>query len=272
MKNIEMKNILRLCSFSLFINRKTILGWSIAILGIMTLYMGLFSSIKDIALIKMEAMPKELLQFVGMENMSDMSNYISYYGTIYGIIIVAVSIFSATFSAGLISKEEKSKSIEFLNSLAVSRTEIYISKYLTSTIAVGVVLSCAIISAIICGIIGGGESFILFDIISTAKITGFTALLFGAVGFKVAGINAKLGSGGIACAIVLISYMLGYLGQLLGDKAEFLLYLSPFITLSTDKILELSNDTLIALIVYIIVYIASLVAGCVGYNKRDLKI
>ncbi len=272
MKNIAFANILKLCRFNLLTTRKTIMGWSVAIFGIMTLYMALFSSIQELALAKFEVMPQELLQFVGMEDMADMSNYTTYYGTIFGLIMVAVSIFSATFSAGLIIKEEKSKSIEFLNSLAVSRTEIYISKYITSTIAVAIVLTCAILSAIICGAIGAGETFDLLAIIGSGKITCFTALIFGAVGFKIAGINANLGTGAVASGIVLVSYMLGYLGQLLGEDGEILHYFSPFIMFSVDNAIELNEKTAITLAVYLVVYILSLVAGCVGYNKRDFKI
>ncbi len=272
MHNINMKNILKLCQFNLLVSRKAIIGWSIAMFAVMFLYMILFSSVKDIAQTKMEIMPEELMQFVGMEDLSDMSNYTTYYGMIFGLVVVAVSIFSATFSAGLIVKEEKTKSIEFLNSLAVSRTEIYISKYFTSTIAVGAVLTSAIISSIICGFINGGETFDVWAIIGSAKITSFTALIFGAVAFKIAGINANLGTGAVASGVVLASYMTGYLGQLLGEDGAFLLYLSPFISFSVDNAITMSNETIITLIVYLFIYLTSLIAGCIGYNRRDLKI
>ncbi len=272
MKNIDYKNINKLCLFNLLTTRKTIIGWSIAIFSIMTLYMILFPSIQDLAQAKFDAMPQELMQFVGMENMSDMSNYITYFGMIYNIILVAVSIFSATFCAGLITKEEKTKSIEFLNSLAVSRMEIYLSKYLTALIAVKLVLSGAIISAIACGFIGGGETFILINIITAAKITSFSALLFGGIGFMFAGINAKLGSGSIVSSVVLASYMLGYLGELLANKAEWLTYFSPFVMLNVGEVIELSDKTLFIFITYIVVYIVALVIGAIAYNKRDLQI
>ncbi len=272
MKNIELKNIIKLCSFNLLTSKKTIIGWSVAIFCIMTLYMILFPSIQDLAQAKFDAMPQELMQFVGMENMSDMSNYVTYFGMIYNIILVAVSIFSATFSAGLITKEEKTKSIEFLNSLAVSRLEIYISKYITALIAVMAVLIGAIISTIACGFIGGGESFVLADIIAGAKFTSFSALLFGGIGFMFAGVSAKLGTGSVVASVVLASYMLGYLGELLADKAEWLTYFSPFIMLNVAEVIQLSDKTMLSIIVYFLVYVAALIVGGAIYNKRDLQI
>ncbi len=272
MKTIDFKNIYKLCRFNLLTTRKTIIGWTVAIFSIMTLYMILFPSIQDIATVKFEAMPDAFMQFVGMEDLTDMSDYINYYGIIYSLILVAVSIFAATFSAGLISREEKSKSIEFLNALAVSRLEIYISKYLTSTIAIAIVLTSAVISVIACGFIGGGETFVLSDIITSAKIVSFPPLFFGAIALMIAGISAKIGTGATAAAVVLVSYMVGYLGQLLEKDGEILLYFSPFITLNVQDAIALSDRLLVSVSIYVIIYIVVLFVGGICYNRRDLQI
>ncbi len=272
MKNIELKNILKLCSFNLYTTRKTIIGWCVAIFSLMTLYMILFPSIQDMAQLKMEAMPKELLQFVGMEDMTDLGNFSTYFSMIYGIILIAISIFSATFSAGLIAKEEKTGSIEFLNSLAVSKTEIYLSKFLTSIVAVGAVLTCAIVATITCGFINGGDTFDAMDIISAAKVTSFTALFFGGTAFLLAGVSAKFATGAFAAGIVLVSYMLGYLGELLGEDAEFLLKLSPFISFNAQNTVDMSDEVVLTLAAYILVYLVAIVIGAMAYRRRDLKI
>ncbi len=272
MKKIDTKNIFMLCRFNVLITKKSIIGWSIAIFSFMTLYMILFPSIQDLAQAKFDAMPQELMQFFGMANMSIMSNYVTYFGMIFNLILIAVAIFAATFSARLITKEEKTKSIEFLNSLAVSRLEIYISKYVTSLIAVIIVLIGAILSAIVCGFIGGGESFILADIIAAAKISSFSAFLFGAIGLMFAGISTKIGSGSVTAAVVLASYMLGYLGELLGEKADWLMYFSPFVMLNVQEVLAFSDKTMVILIVYIIIYIAALIVGGKVYCRRDLEL
>ena len=272
MKNIEIKNIFKLCKFNLSTSRKQIIGWTVAIFAIMSLYMILFPAMQDLAQAKFDAMPKELLQFVGMQDMSDMSNYITYYSMIYTILLVAVSIFSASFSAKLITKEESTKSIEFLNSLAVSRSEIYISKYCTSLVAITIVILFATLSAIVCGFIGGGETFVLSDIIASVKITSFTAYLFGGIALMLAGISTKVGSGAIVSSVVVASYMLGYLGQLLEDKGDVLLYFSPFVTLNVQDAVLLTDRLVLSLSIYFIVYIIALVVGGVYYNKRDMQL
>ncbi len=272
LKDIDFKNIFKLCKFNLITTRKTIIGWTIAIFSIMTLYMILFPSIQDLATAKINAMPQELLQLVGMEDLTDMSNYINYYSMIYSLILVAVSIFAATFSASLILKEEKTKSIEFLYSLAVSKVEIYISKYLTATIAIAVVLTFAVLSVIGCGFVGGGETFDLLDIITSAKIVSFPPLFFGAIALMLAGVNPRIGTGAVASSVVLVSYMLGYLGELLQNDGEFLLYFSPFITLNVQDAIALDDRLIISVCIYLVIYISALVSGCLFYKKRDLQI
>ncbi len=272
MKNVEVRNILAICRFNLFVNRKPILGWSIAIFAFMFLYMILFPFVRDMAQVEVEMMPEELLQLFGMGNFSDMSRFLPYYGSIFGIILVAVSIFSATFSAGLLLKEEKSKSIEFLNSLAVSRTEIYLAKYCTATLAVLLVVVVAVMATLICGAINGGETFDAAKVVAASAVSGFIPLFFAVAGLAISGIHAKYGTGATASFVVLASYLLGYLGTLLGDKAEFLMYLSPFVTFGISNTVTLSGETQAALLVYVILYVLLLVLGCVAYNKRDLSI
>ncbi len=272
MKNIELKNIARLFGFNMYIRRRTIIGWCIALFGVMSLYMILFPSVQDMAQLKLEAMPEELLQFVGMSSFEDMGDYTTYYATIFSLVLVAAAIFAATFSAGLITKEEKSKSIEFVSSLAVSRTEVYIAKFLVSCVATSLVVGLAVIAAILCGFINAGDTFNLSNILLSAKTTGFTAVFFGGIALALAGISPRLGSGGVGSMAVGLCYMCGYLGQILGEDAEFLLYFSPFISFSTQNSLDMGTRFWATFAVYFAIYVVALVAGGVAYSKRDLQV
>ncbi len=272
MKNRTSKNIWQLFCFQMFITRKLILGWTIAITGIMFLYMILFPSIEEMGQMKMDAMPEELLQFVGMEDTAVFNDFTTYYGMILGLVLVAVSIFAATYAANLIQKEEKSKSIEFLSTLAVSRQEIYWAKFFTYTVGVSVVLTMAILTTIVCGFINGGETFQLGEVLASAKLTSFTALLFGAVGLFLAATFRKISAAGVASMVVLVSYLLGYLGQLLGEDGTVLTYFSPFLSINVEKAIALGSETIGVISGYLLVYVAILVIGAHAYCKRDLQI
>lgn len=81
-------------------------------------------------------LPKEYLQLMGVEDISQMGNYVTFFGMIFNILIIIMSIYAVTFSMNLILKEEKKKTIEYLYALSVTRKEIYVSKVLVALCAV----------------------------------------------------------------------------------------------------------------------------------------
>ena len=226
---------LELTGFDLRNNRKQIFGWIITIFSVMFLYMILFPSVQDLAKMKIDAMPKEILQLFDMENMSDMSNYLTYFGVVFNLILIALSIFAATFSANIIFREEKTKTIEFLYSLEVSRTEIYVSKVMTAFVANLGVLAAATAATWICGAINGGETFVVNDFLMIIKVSGFCVFFFMAVSLMLGGITTRVGVSTVGSMVALSCYLLGYLSKLLGTKAEWLAYLSPFELLQPRK-------------------------------------
>jgi len=238
----------------------------------MFLYMILFSSIQGIAQAKMDVMPKELLQFVGMESLADMANFTSYFGMVYNLVIVATSVFAATFVIGLLYKEEKTKSIEFLYSLEVSRTEIYISKALTGFIAILLILLSAIVSSVICGVAVGGETFDLMKIISIGKLTGFIPFIFYGLGLLFVGMTSRINVSMLGSMTVFGCYLVGYLSALLGDKAEWLAYFSPFEMFSPTKVMTPTNELYVMFGIYGSLLILSVTMGAIFYKRRDFTI
>jgi putative exporter of polyketide antibiotics len=209
---------------------------------------------------------------MGIESFTIMNNYNGYFGMMYNLLLIAISIFTVTFSAGIIVKEEKSKTIEFLYSLRISRTEIYVSKVVTAVIAFLLVLLSLIVSAIICGVLNGGETFILSEFFQIAVISGFIAFFFTGVALFLGGVTSKISAGMVSAMVVVGSYMIGYLGELLKDKGEWLIYLSPFQLFTPTNALEFSNGTITNLVIYILAMIALVTAGGIVYRKRDFNI
>ena len=87
--------------------------WSAVLFGIMSMYMAFFSTMQEMAQVKFEMLPKEYLQLMGVEDISQMGNYVTFFGMIFNILIIIMSIYAVTFSMNLILKEEKNKTIEY---------------------------------------------------------------------------------------------------------------------------------------------------------------
>lgn len=266
-----MKNIIYLSKFQLKTTKKQWLGWTIAVFGILFLYMILFPSVKEMGQIKLDAMPKELLQVIGVEKMTDLSDYTTYFGMVYQFVLVAISIFAVTYGAGNLSKEEKNKSIEFLYALKVSRSQIFISKCVCSLITLLIIICLGAIATLLCGVINGGDTFNVANIISIVSTSSVTAIFFMSVGLMISGISSKLSGASLAGFLISLSYILGYIAELGGEKLAFLSYFSPFYLFNGTNVLAMEFNTFVALKVYFALIILFIYIGLTFYKKRDLK-
>lgn len=259
----------KLFLFFLKTKAKTILLWCIGLFGIMFLYMILFPSMKEMAQMKFDGMPKELMQFMGMESMQDMGNYMHYFGMIFQIWLIVISFFAASFSGGLIVQEEKRKTIEYLYAMPISRFDIYFAKVATAFLAVLAVVACTGISAMICGAAVGGETYQASELMLIVKLSGFIPFFFLAAAFLLCGLSASFGASA-ANGCVLVLYLLGYLGAILEKDGEWLTYFSPFECFSPQKILS-ENWSVPAFSAYLALFFVLIAAGAFFYHRRDFR-
>lgn len=218
---------------------------------------------------KFDSMPKELMQFMGMESMQDMGNYMHYFGMIFQIWLIVISFFAASFSGGLIVQEEKRKTIEYLYAMPVSRFDIYFAKVATAFWAVLAVVACTGISAMICGAAVGGETYQASELMLIVKLSGFIPFFFLAAAFLLCGLSASFGASA-ANGCVLVLYLLGYLGAILEKDGEWLTYFSPFECFSPQKILS-ENWSVPAFSAYLALFFVLIAAGAFFYHRRDFR-
>ena len=218
---------------------------------------------------KFDSMPKELMQFMGMESMQDMGNYMHYFGMIFQIWLIVISFFAASFSGGLIVQEEKRKTIEYLYAMPISRFDIYFAKVATAFWAVLAVVACTGISAMICGAAVGGETYQASELMLIVKLSGFIPFFFLAAAFLLCGLSASFGASA-ANGCVLVLYLLGYLGAILEKDGEWLTYFSPFECFSPQKILS-EDWSLPAFSAYLALFFVLIAAGAFFYHRRDFR-
>lgn len=272
MRRFSFDSVIKLTGFELRNSRRHIFGWMFALFAIGVLYMILFPSVQDMAKMKIDAMPKEMLQLFDMDNIADMSNYSVYFGIVFNLFIIAISIFAATFSANLIYREEKAKTVEFLYALETSRTEIYVAKLLTALIGCVSVLLSLMVATLICGAINGGKTFVASEIVQIVAVTGLNAFFFMALALFLAGLTTRIGVATVGSLAVVVCYMLGYLSKLLETKARWLEAFGPFELFAPTKALAFSDKTALAFGIYLALGVALAVFGALAYNRRDFNI
>ena len=95
----------------------------------MSMYMAFFSTMQEMAQVKFEMLPKEYLQLMGVEDISQMGNYVTFFGMIFNILIIIMSIYAVTFSMNLILKEEKTKPLNICTLYLLPEKKFICQKY-----------------------------------------------------------------------------------------------------------------------------------------------
>lgn len=260
-----MKQAVTLAKFEFFKQRKTVLIWMCAVFGIMSLYTVLFPSIQDLAQAKFDVLPKELLQFVGMDGFSDMTHYNKYFFIIYSIVLIVISIFAATYPSKLILEEERKGTIEYLYSHPISRKVIYQVKAGVAVVSLFLLLLAGLLPGIINGTFVGGDTFNLMEMIRVWLALSLIPMFFLSLSLGVAGGFPKLS--GLSVASVLLMYVLGYLSKLM--DSSFLMYISPFEVFSANNLIMMPSNVFVSYLVYLGIVVVFLISGCVIYQKRD---
>jgi len=278
MKNstFEIKRSLIIFRMEFLRKIKNTLIWSAATTAMMFLYLMLYSSMEDLILEKLEDMPAELLSIMGISGTEGITNFMSYFGMIYGIFVLVFSIYSIVSSCSLLYEEEKSGTIEFLNAQEVSRLEIYVGKLLVLFANILIVILCSYIAIIISGYSVAPDIFSVGNVSIVVFINLITILFFAAVGFFLSTVLKKTQKpSSITLGLFLVTYLLGYLGDLLEDRGTALGYLSPIHITQATKLLNstmcggMISYNFTGLIVISVFTIVLFVAGAFTYNKKD---
>ncbi|NMD38365.1 MAG: ABC transporter permease subunit [Christensenellaceae bacterium] len=267
---MSIKNIGRIFAFDLKNKFKYICLWCVAAAAVMFLYMILFPSVSAMVGLKLNIVPKAMLKLFGMDENMMFNNFVQYFGMVYRIVIIALSMFASSFTAGLLYREESTKTIEFLNALPVSRSEIYFAKGLLGLFANLLLIFVAILFSALAGFINGGKTFVFESFIDMAVKMSFIPIFYWALAWGFAGITAKLNASSIVNTIMGIAYILGYIGVLLENKNFS--YISPFELLSPQNVTNLNSSIIIGFLIYAAVGISCIFAGLAVYNKRDFEI
>lgn len=186
-------------------------------------------------------------------------------------IFLPLSIYTALLGSGIISKEERGKTAEFMFTLPVSRTRV-----LTAKMIVGIIYAILINFAVVGGLafsfgrFDGGSSFYDFLFHMSFGLI-FIELLFLSIGMAMAAVLRQYKkSGTVTLAILMVTFMISMLMGMT-DKIDVMKYVIPFQYFVVE-------DMLNGIIEYEFVFIsfAIMIAGFgsmfVFFKKRDLYI
>jgi len=254
-------------------NLKSLLIWSFIIGLLIMMAAAKYSGFAgDPEMVKMlDSLPPAMLDALSMRafNLTTISGF---YGVMFIYFALMAAIAAAMWGSGIISKEERDKTVEFSLVLPVSRSRIVTAKALAALVnCIAFVLITWAISLVAVRSYKPDSAFYSFLALEMQAMF-VIELIFLALGLLLgcAMKQYKL-SGSTAVAIILATYFMSILSSL-DQRVDFLKYFTPFKYF--DAALLLRNGAMDG--AYVLLS-AAIIAVCVAaaywaYNRRDLYI
>ena len=255
------------------INLKSFIIWTSILIGLFLLVFLIYPSIvnsENMEMIDemMKMFPEEMLKAFNM----DIATIDSAFGWLktegFVFVLLITGIYSGILGSNILLKEESDKTIEYLNSVPVTRKNIVIKKIVCGLFYIILMITIIGIFNFI-GLSLSGEfdkkSYILLSITPVfSSIVIFSICLFLST-FT----HKTKKTLGISLGIVFVSYFLNIISKI-GVSTEFLKYISIF-TLADIRnvILNVSINPLLV-ILSIIVTIIFMILTIIHYEKKEL--
>ena len=214
-------------------------------------------------------MPYSVKALLGMGSF-DVTTIAGYFAMLFLYIELAVAIHAALLGAGIIAKEERDKTTEFLMIKPVSRKTIISSKLLAAFVNVAILnLVTSVSSIMMVGAYNKGAD-ISNEVIQFMLSMFIVQLIFMSLGAALAAIlkNSRT-SGSITMGLLLIAFVISKVTDLT-DKLNALNLLSPFKYFSYADIVAGKGLEIVAVILSLALVFSLAASTYIFYPKRDL--
>jgi ABC-2 type transport system permease protein len=259
--------------------RKSLLGWTISVAGVILLILAFFPSMKSgsmrqLAEAKLEGVDPALLAALGFGGViPDLTVITNYFGYVLQFITLAIMVFVVQKAVNMLIREETEGTIEFLYGKPVSREEIFFQKLLALFAAFAAFL-------LVLGIVtaAGYLAFSDYGFKETIKDISimyggvlYVGVVFLSIGtlFSVL-IPSSRSSSAVTISIVFGTFILGVMSVVV-DKLDFLLYFSPMDWIKTAKLLS-EGIAAEEWAVGISTAVLSVASALYLYTKKDMKV
>ena len=255
------------------VNFKNFLIWTILLIVLFLVVFLVYPSIVNSDSIQlmdemMKMFPPEVLKAFNMDisSIDSAFGWLKTEGFVFALLII--SCYSAILGSNILLKEESDKTIEYLNTLPVSRNRIVFEKVLVGFIyIVSLIFIIGVFNYIGLTISGDFDKkqYILLSItpLFPAVSVYFICMFLSTFTHKT---KKMLG---VSLGIVLVSYVLQTLSTL-ADTTEFLKYFSVFTLADIRNVIVDVSINPIMVVITICISIVFLFLTVVHYNRKEL--
>jgi ABC-2 type transport system permease protein len=251
--------------------RKSTIIWTISLIAVVALFMSLFPSFtKDTEEFRklLEGYPVALREAFGI-NLDNFFSILGFY--CYGLSFVTLcgAIQAMNLGTGIVSKEVREKTADFLLTKPVTRTAVLTNKLLAALISIIITNIVYLAAATLLAYQVATVDFEVSIFILLSLTVFFVQLIFLALGIIISVIVQRIKSVlTVSLATVFAFYFLGMFSSTSGDEVKR--YLSPFKYFDTAYLIEKSGYEASFLITGAVVIVIAIGISFFIYAKKDI--
>ena len=255
------------------INLKSFIIWTSILIGLFLVVFLIYPSIINSANMEMidemmKIFPEEMLKAFNMDisTIDSAFGWLKTEGFVFELLITGV--YSGILGSNILLKEESDKTIEYLNSVPVTRKNIVLNKILCGLFYI--ILMIVIIGIFnFIGLSLSGEfdrkSYILLSITPL-----FSSIVIFAICLFLSTFTHKTKKTlGISLGIVFVSYFLNVISEI-GESTEFLKYISIFTLADIRNVILNVSINPILVVLAICITIVFMILTMIHYEKKEL--
>lgn len=255
------------------INLKSFIIWTLVLIGIFSVAYLMYPSIIESNGIEqmdemMQMFPESVLKAFNMDisSMETAFGWLKSEGFVFVLLII--NSYAAIIGSNILLKEESDKTIEYLNSLPVTRSKIVLSKFLAGLFYIVLItLVVGVFNYVALTLSGDFDKKVLIYLSMTPLLSSIT--LYTICMFISTFTHKTKKMFGIGIGLVFISYMLNVLSTM-AESSEFLKYLSVFTLADIRNVIVNSSIDIKMVLISVVLSVLFLIATLIRYNKKDL--
>ncbi len=254
-------------------HRKALIIWCVCMALLILSGMGKYTaySAGNTSVNVFNEMPKSLKAALGMGSL-DVTTMSGYFAMLFIYIELTAAIHAVLLGNGIVAKEERDKTAEFLMTKPVSRRTIIISKLLAALVNVLILNIVTLLSSLPMVSAYNKGPDITGEIVTFILSMLLVQLIFMAIGAMLAAVTKRpKASGSIGTGILVAGYVIARVTDF-SDKISALNILSPFKYFDVSRIVAGDGLSVVIVLLSLLLIVALSIGSCFFYVRRDLRI
>jgi ABC-2 type transport system permease protein len=252
--------------------QKVTIIWICSLVALVVLYLMIYPTFThDVTLTKkvLSAFPPAVRAGLGIQ-LDTFFSILGFYSYIFNFVLLAGAIQAMNLGAGIISKEARLKTTDFLLTKPVTRTQVMTSKMLAAITLLVLTNICYIIAAFAAAKSVATESFSLKIFLMISAALFLIQMIFVILGILFAVVIPKIKSVvAFTLPTVFVFFIISTLGSVLGE--EKVRYFTPFKFYDSAYIMKHGAYEMRFLAIEVFFLIIAGIASYVIYMKKDVQ-